>query len=355
MQIVPARAQKLLDLATQCRLPQLLNGISDSSGIEAASVQELARLWLSTISPASVARWLAAMRVPECAPVGNVAIIAPGNLFVATWTAMLEPWLCGNHVRVRTSSGDPLAASNLAKTLGGGGFDVRSFGRGDSVGWAALLDGANAVAVYGGDEALAAVREIAASRDFRGAVRGHGHRVSVARCSAARLQDVAESIGTDVFLADGRGCMSLRALLVPGLEIEATAEPVWVEGVFAAAERFSAGRMAMDVWAARRSFIEQARVDQALGGRVQVLERGDAAVVLDARPRSEVGLADIGPGARVLVVLPAQQLGGDLAARLARPPCSEDALGKMQAPPVWRDPDGEPVGAVFVRPRSTKA
>ncbi len=343
---------RLQELVRRADLPRLTKGLARTSGIEQASVARLAELWIDSLRGDAIARWQAAMSAGVLEPVTPVGIVAPGNLFVATWTAMLEPWLCGCEVRVRVGSGDPLAAGLLAEALDPEGLLVRRFARDDRGAWAGFLGDLQAVAVYGGDEAVAAVRAIAADAGFAGAIRDHGHKVTIATLSADELMADAARIAHDALLADGRGCMSLRAVLVQG-EFDpdvglADGGPWWrVFGEVAAG--LPAGRVAPDLLAAIHLEAQRARMLGALGHDVRVVEVADAIVIIDRRPRARIDPVDIGPGARLLKIMPAAPLSAELRACLARDGVEVRDLGRLQAPPVWRDPDGHPVGAVFLR------
>ena len=323
-----------------------MDGIAESSGLHPESVRALGELWIQSVTEDAVARWLQRMEVAGAEPVGSVALVAPGNLFVATWTAMLEPWLCGNTVHVRPGSGDPLAPGKLAAALGGQGFAIHSFARGDPGGWDRLLAGTSALAVYGGDAAVNAVRARSDDAGWSGRFRGHGHRVSIARAPSWKLREKAEDIAFSAFVADGRGCMSLRALLT---DAGAANDLTWAHHVLACAAQWPAGRIAPQWMVERRAVLEQARFDAATGAPIVVLEGDDAAVIIDMRPRDALGLADLGPGGRLLLVVPDAPLSASLQRRLASPPATIDTIANMQAPPIWRDPDGYPVGEAFLR------
>ena len=346
------RARLLLETAENPAFSRALTKISETSGIAPTSVAELYALWRGTIAPDTVSHWLTAMGLgagaegPPLFPVGQVAIVAPGNLFVATWTAMLEPWLCGNHVRVRASSGDAHGAHALADAIGHEALEVRSFPRDDNDGWRWLAADANAMAVYGGDDAVAAVTKIAANVGFRGAVRGHGHKVSVARLTAAQIRAKASEVGHDAWLADGRGCMSLRAVVCPDVERFSAAD---ADALVALGQRWPRGELSLQTLGARRQFIEHARVVEGLDGAMRVYESDDTAVVVDETHRSNIQLSDLGPGGRLLVVLRDGVIGPDLRGFLASDVAGLGDIGKLQAPVIWRDPDGYRVGRVFLR------
>ena len=324
---------------------ELTAGLADTCGIEQASVRRLTELWLDSLAAGAIDRWQRRMGVGEREPVAGAAIVAPGNLFVATWTAMLEPWLCGADVRIRPGSGDPNGPSNLIAALGGDGLTTHIIARGDGNGWRAFLRDAQALAVYGGDEAVAAVRAIATDVGYVGEFRGHGHKLSIATLKGDEINVLASDWAHDALLADGRGCMSLRGVRVTGpFGLNEAGRKTFAR----VAERLPAGVLPTAALAARRLLVEQARLDAALGAPVQVHEFGDAAVIEDRRPLPELEMHHVGPGARLVVIRPWAPLSPQLHAHLAIDAKAQQ-VGKMQAPAPWRDPDGYPVGEAFMR------
>ncbi len=350
----------------------LEDGLAATSGLHSTSVDRLVDLWLRSLKPDAIDTWLAAMSSKSAVDVAGV--VAPGNLFVATWTAVLEPWLRGCRVIVRPSTRDPVAPQNLANALGiidssfAGTIVDDLFDRRDTRSWARFFARVGAVAIYGSDEAL---DEIAAhAGPGSPPLRRHGHKVSIGYLSAQDWQSLAtdpalcEAIAHDALLADGRGCMSLRALVVEGApQRNADSLAALAAAVEVVARRLPAGTIATAITAGRRMSVEQARLDAAIGGNGVVIEFGDAWLVVDAVARPTIDTPALGPGSRVLQVLGGPSWRG-LAAFLApltghwSTLASVDGahaavfdrgcvFGAMQQPDVDRDPDGHAVGAVF--------
>ncbi len=146
-------------------------------------------------------------------PVGTVAVVAPGNLFVAAWQAVLEPWLAGNRVRVRPSADDRGAVAWLVAQLTAvtPAIEIDPWPRDDVQAGQRFFAAADAVALWGGDLALTELRQLAAAAGFGGPLRLHGPRAALAivDTSVAITQRALAGLARDVVLGDGRGCMGL--------------------------------------------------------------------------------------------------------------------------------------------------
>lgn len=190
-----------------------LQGALAAGPLHQTAVAELARSFGRGWS----ARRLAAMQRlwPRAAePIGTVAVVAPGNLFVAGWQAVLEPWLAGNRMRVRPSSDDGGALPWLLDQIGhaAAAIDLYTWPRGDAQAGVRFLARVDALAVWGGDLALAELQHLVTAAGFSGPVRLHGPRSGLAivdvragNPSASALAGLAR----DVVLGDGRGCMGV--------------------------------------------------------------------------------------------------------------------------------------------------
>ncbi len=152
----------------------------------------------------------------DAKPIGTVAVIAPGNLFVAAWQAVLEPWLAGNRVRVRPSADDCgaiawLVAQLAALTPQAAAIVLDPWPRGDAEASRHFFATADAMALWGGDLALADLRQQAAAVGFTGPLRLHGPRTALAVIDATGpLPDrIFAGLARDVVVGDGRGCMGV--------------------------------------------------------------------------------------------------------------------------------------------------
>jgi len=361
----------------------LLQGLAETSGLHPTSLHRLTDLFAAAWSRPDLDRlWQRGLGHLDggFAPLGTVGVVAPGNLPVATWQAMLEPLLCGNRVRVRPGSGDPLAPGNLRAALAmvapdlAAAIEVVAFDHNDRAGWQAMCKGLDALTVQGSDAAVAAVLQRCGEVGFVGRLRSHGHLQSLALVTAAAFADaekwraVAQGLAHDALLADGRGCMALRAVLVLGEHDPAR----WL----AAHE---------DLASALATVAVALPAGQGAPRPAQVLARETAAFAAATEPNSAAFTAggdwwlgsswapgglqpEAGPGGRGLVLR--STAGADFSAlqgtvstvALARP--ETEALpgaltnlrphrlcrpGAMQAPPADRAPDGHLPLLAFVR------
>lgn len=206
---------------------QLTDGIATSSGLHPTSVERLTTLWAGAWRAPGPQRLVHHMAAGF--PVGRVAVVAPGNLCVATWSAIAEPLVAGNVVRVRPGSGDPLAAERWRGALAqlspevAERIEIDAFGRGDLARWRQFLREVDTLVVYGGDAAVAAVWRMAGEAGFAGRLRGHGDRRAMAVLHHPdELRARATDLAHDALLADGRGCLSLSTVWLVGDHPRAT-------------------------------------------------------------------------------------------------------------------------------------
>lgn len=207
----------------------LSRGLAQDSGLHPSSLAKLIDFFAQGYQPARLQRALQrAGRGGTWQPLGDVAVVAPGNLPVAAWQAAIEPLLAGNRVRLRPSRAHAIAAENLRDALAdcdlrvAERLQVVDFDHGDQRGWASLLDGCAALAVHGSDQTAAAVLGQAAAIGWSGRLRVHGEMRSLALVDAQGLRKggkgLLRRIADDALLGDGRGCMSLRTLVAVGLD-----------------------------------------------------------------------------------------------------------------------------------------
>ncbi len=311
------------DVALRTRAARALTA---STGIAESSLEALIAAWPRGFDLGAMRSAVERLRTAGRLLPRRVALIAPGNLPMACWTAMAELLALGAEVRVRPGSGDregpavfrrwlseaaPALAARVAICQGD---------RLDLAAWANLVDGCDAAVVFGGDAAVQAVTALLRRLGYVGPVRGHGHKVSLGLVDGAAVERGAAGGVSDAelralwraaLLADGRGCLSLRALLVRGSAQHAATLAARL-AVLApdVAQALPAGALAPDLLAARRVAIEEARLAAVIG--TGLLCEADAAADAGASwatgthgtARRLLVAGELGPGARWLPVIP---------------------------------------------------
>ncbi|UXY25347.1 acyl-CoA reductase [Streptomyces sp. HUAS TT20] len=228
------------------------------------------------------------------APVGLLVHIAPGNAASVAPLSVVEGLLAGNLNVLKTSASDTALALDLLAALGAadptGLISERvialRFPSSRREWLTALCDQADAIAVWGGDDAVSAVRELAPPGCR---VVAWGHRVSFAYLTRDAAHDDAllDALAADVCRFEQQACSSPQVVY---LDTEDTDE------VFAFAGRF-AGRLAKVSGAlpapppgpaeqAEITTVQRlAQLEQHLGlTRVFAAEDGTWRVLADARP-----------------------------------------------------------------------
>ncbi len=369
----------------------LTAGIAESSGLHPTSLERLVQMWAHGWQRLEMERALRrglGSHPGAFRPVGRVAIVAPGNLCVATWQVIVEALLVGNHVTVRPGGGDPHAAGNFQAALAqispplAARMDVQTFARDDRGAWTRWLATADALIVFGGDEATCAVLQLAAEAGFTGRVRLHGHFQSIGVLSTDMLADpdalrhAAAGWAVDALLADGRGCMSLRALWLLG-PIDAAGRALvrttLAQEFARVAKELPPGQLDPH-WVARARLLVE---DHAFAAAVRTdrwVERGSGWAILGTHGPVPAAVNSPGPGGRTLALWEA----GDAAdlqrqlvpwhRRISTASVALDAdshgvletlerlgvhrtcqAGHMQAPRADRAPDGHVPFAAVVR------
>lgn len=365
----------------------LLHDLAPSSGVHPASLARLTALWAAAWQQDGLERCVrrAGLDRGPWQPLGRVAVVAPGNLCVATWQAVLEPLLAGNRVRVRPGSGDPHAADRLRDALAliapalAERIEVDAFVRGDVPRWRRFLADAEALAVHGGNEAVAAVLRLAGEAGFAGRVRCHGDLQSCAVVTAPIFADpeafqaFAQDLAHDALLADGRGCMSPRALYALGdhdADRWHAAHRQLAFAMDATAAALPAGRLSPALVAHARLDLEAHAFAAAQHCATQWFSEGAGWWLATERQAGRAPAASLGPACRGLIVrgladwpawvahlhvwrgrLSTVAVAGEpdleALAALAVPRLCQP--GQMQAPPADRSPDGHLPLVDFVR------
>lgn len=329
---IPVAATLALDclshLAGQLQTPgsqaqrQLLAGLEQESGLQPASLDRLITLFArGYAAPRLQAVLRRACAVGPWLPVGSVAVVAPGNLPVAAWQAVIEPLLAGNQVRVRPSHGHGQAVVNLQRALEAidrrvaEQLTVLAFEREDLHGWQTLLNRAHCLAIHGSDEAVQAVLGRAAAMGWSGRLRVQGEMRSLAILDAAQWRlhpaRLVRRLAEDALLADGRGCMSLRTVVAVGLappealELHAALQRALEQ----AAKRWPAGRAGSATTRQRQLSAETIEMQHFLsGGALVVAQRPDGWLATSSQPHW-LGESWPGPGGRDLVLWTAADWG----------------------------------------------
>lgn len=360
--------------------------LAQTTGIHATSVARLTALWATHAQAPALRRAVlrAGLDRSPWQPLGTVAIVAPGNVFVATWQVILEALLVGNRVRVRPSEADPLAAERVRAALALIAPDLADriqtdrFVRGDVARWRQFLNGAEALLVQGSDPGVAAVLQRAGEAGFTGRVRSQGQMTACALIDPDTFADehafsqLVQGLAHDALLADGRGCMSLRAIHVLGDH-----DPqVWLrrhqqlaDAMHLTAQALPQGRIPQEHQVAAHFAREQEAFQVAQDPHGRLTEGSDwwLATHPHGKPSSA---ADLGPGGRGLLLQGVgtleQWLGalhpwrGRLSVVAISPGVQSDCLdslgivrscapGQMQAAPADRAPDGHLPLAGLVR------
>lgn len=198
--------------------------LAKSTGLSAPMVKWAAQTTLGTVrrdTLLALANEALRSRAGSQQPIDMLSVILAGNVFTASVRAIFVPLLFGVPVLVKVSSKEASFPGMLRAALRrmdarlGAAMDLVSFVGGDTEREAALVEHAEAVAVYGSDETIAATT----SRVGNDTLIAHGHGVSVAYWGAnAQLdQSIARtsaSLSLDICAYDQRGCLSPQIVFV---------------------------------------------------------------------------------------------------------------------------------------------
>jgi len=409
--------------------------LAQSAGLQESSIHHLVGLWAEAFDAEAVDSAIGDAAAGDAAAgdaaaagkrrVGQIGIVAPGNLFIATWQLAIEVLMLGGQAHVRASARDRDAIAVLTALLASlepawaQRVTVSHFDRHDAAAWARFVEPLQAVVAQGSDEALRALEvQIRASRPDL-PMRCHGHRVSWAVATTAAIvgedgdyadygnQDnpgdrptkqtqLCDSLALDALVADGRGCMTPRALFLieprvcapqtvgaaptattashePSTAAALTRDVVarvgaaLAEALVRAAERLPAAEIGMQPAAMRRAWVEEQRFAAAMAGQPVFVKicREYGLIVLGGPAPAALSARDLGPGGRLLVVRAAPvrpEAYDSLCAITSTIGLSKDvdptlaeafkrngarrccAVGDMQAPPWSLTSDGQPLG-----------
>jgi hypothetical protein len=367
---IEQRAQWLAKSADQLlhQVDQQGTALARSSGLSPPMVSWAAKTTLRTIEQKGLAALAARAEDPRATPIAMLAVILAGNVFTACIRASVVPLLLGVPVLLKSSSRETLFPAMLADALRrvnpqlGAALDVVTFEGGDPESEAALVEAAEAVAVYGSDQTVASIGKRSGGRE----VIGHGHGVSAAYCARealaeAHIEDTVKNLALDIGAYDQRGCLSPQVVYVQADErcpALAFAHRLAAEGLEPLGQKLPRGPLPPSVGAVQAQWRGLAEVESTL------ITGPSYAICI--RPG---GLPRWSPGYRNVTVMPVESaaealklmepfatslkcLGtddpsrADVESRLARSDslrayvCN---LGRMQTPPLDAPADGRPV------------
>ncbi|UCH29948.1 MAG: hypothetical protein JSV06_02685 [Myxococcales bacterium] len=349
------------------------DALAETTGLSAPMVEWGARTTLETVSEKAL-RALAD-EAPKGEPISMLSLVLAGNLFTASVRAVVVPLLLGVPVLAKTSSRETLFPQMLRDALRrtdselGKAIDLVAFPGGDIECERALIEAADAVAVYGGDETVDAIR----ARHPDTPLVAHGHGVSVVYCGRHaladdRIEQTISALALDTCAYDQRGCLSPQIVYVessPDCSGERFAERLAAEGLDPLGTELPRGPLPLDVGAAQAQWRGLAEVEGSLiaGDSFGIAVRGRGPVRWS-------------PGYRNVTVAPVEGLAGamramtplghglkcvgadagswiDVRAHLAQSQeltAYATPLGTMQTPALDAPADGEPIWRGLVRP-----
>jgi hypothetical protein len=364
----------------------LTANLAATTGIHPTSVARLTELWATHSRAPALRRAVlrAGLDRSDWQPLGSVAIVAPGNVFVATWQVLCESLLVGNRVRIRPAEADPFAAEHFRDALAlvdpelAARIELDRFTRGDVARWQQFLHGMDALVVQGSDPGVAAVVQRAGQAGFVGRLRSQGEMVACALIDPETFAadhafaQMLPGLAHDALLADGRGCMSLRAIHVLGehpVALWSRRHAQLAETMRQTAVALPRGQIGPD-----RALVAQLALDHA---EFQTAQDPDAHLTrgvdwwLATSPHANLRPgAQLGPGARGLLLQGVGTLSvwltalqpwrGRISVVAVAPGVRAESLdslgiirlcapGQMQAPPCDRAPDGHLPLAGLVR------
>lgn len=298
-----------------------------------------------------------------------VAVVLAGNIFAATFRALLIPWLVGGPVVAKLAHRGAEMGAILAELVASIAPEAKatltalSFPGGSLRHEETLFRAADVISVYGDDATVRAVRNLCPAH---ARVMGHGHGVSVAwlsettvdRLEVADVEHWAEALTLDVAAYDQRGCLSPQAVLVEAPprdpKVVALAEALF----FALEERQKTHPIGPRDAKARTVAGRWREVSRALG---TLWEADSHAISIESELRGSpaarhlalVPMADrnqivttlrrLGPHLKQVGVVPDEPDAHALVEALLPKTAPElVGLGQMQTPPVDAYADGRP-------------
>jgi acyl-CoA reductase-like NAD-dependent aldehyde dehydrogenase len=335
---VEARANWLAEAADTLLGDTLAAGdaLAEATGLSRPMVEWGARTTLSTIEANALCMLAKDAQKEGSDPISLLSLVLAGNLFTASVRAIVVPLLLGVPVLAKASSRETSFPEMLRDALRGAdpvlgrAVDLVAFEGGNTECEKALVEGADALAVYGSDETVEAI----GGRHPETRFIAHGHGVSAAYCGADALRsdrgrDTLTALSLDVCAYDQRGCLSPQVIYVQEtaeLSALAFAERLAAEGLAPLSEALPRGPLPMDVGAAQAQWRGLAEVEGTLIA-------GDAHAIAVRPPE----LARWSPGYRNVNVCGVRGLAeamramGPLGAHLKCVGASVDSLAELEA------------------------
>ena len=345
-----------------------LGTLAESTGLSAAMVAWGSRTTLRTVERDALRALVEETRMTGSEPIASLSIVLAGNLFTASVRAVVVPLLLGIPVTVKASSRETRFPTMFRDALRranaelGNAMELVTFAGGEVQLETALIEGAEATAVYGSDSTIDAIQR----RHPNARLIVHGHGVSVGYCGpdALRRERISETIANlalDVCAYDQRGCLSPQIIYVATDSepvLSAFAERLAKEGLEPLARELPRAPLPLEVGAAQAQWRGMAEVEGSLVS-------GDTYGIA-IRPAQPVRWS---PGYRNVTVAPVrgvaeavramEPLGSSLKCVGADPMSSASlcaeigrsnalsahvcSLGTMQTPALDAPADGKPV------------
>ena len=313
-------------------------------------------------------------------PIAMLSVVLAGNVFTASTRGIVVPLLFGVPVLAKASSKESMFTAMLKDALRsvdsrlGASMDLVTFPGGDIEREGALVELAEAVSVYGGDETVAAIEARLGDTPSI----AHGHGVSVAYCGADALDgvhigDTIAGLSLDICAYDQRGCLSPQLVYVeetPQRSVEEFAKRLASEGLSPMSRTLPRGPLPAPVGAAQAQWRGIAEVEG-------ILLRGDtyALAIRQAQPIRwspayrnvtlvpvrglDEALQAMKPiGARLKCVGADSASISNVEARLTQSPqlsAYACAIGAMQTPTLDAPADGRPIWHGLFRHQETNS
>ncbi len=313
-------------------------------------------------------------------PVAMLSVVLAGNVFTASVRGVVVPLLFGVPVLAKASSKETMFTAMLKDALRsadsrlGASMDLVTFPGGDIEREAALIELAEAVSVYGGDETIAAMK----ARLGDASLIAHGHGVSLAYCGTgalddAHIDDTIAGLSLDICAYDQRGCLSPQLVYVeetPHQSVANFAKRLADEGLGPMSRTLPRGPLPVPVGAAQAQWRGIAEVEGTL-------VRGDtyALSIRQAQPirwspayrnvtlapvrgldEAFKAMAPIGSSLKCVGTDAASM--SDVRARLTQSPqlrAYACAIGAMQTPTLDAPADGRPIWHGLFRHQETNS
>lgn len=362
-------AQAAAILARQVK--DRVGALSEATGLSIPMVKWASHTTLGTVRKDAM---LALARQAQDAtggavdPIAMLSLVLAGNVFTAPVRGIVVPLLFGVPVLVKASSRETIFPAMLRDALRrsdarlGDAMDLVAFKGGERAREATLVESADAVAVYGSDETIAAM----AARLGATPLIAHGHGVSLAYCGAGALDDAhigntIMGLSLDISAYDQRGCLSPQLVYVqetPRLSVGDFAQRLAEQGLGPMSKTLPRGPLPASVGAAQAQWRGVAEVE----GTLLV---GDMYAVAVGRARSArwspgyrnvtlVAVHGIDDAMRAMTPLGSNLkcVGADPASipelqmRLSKNPALTGyacAMGEMQTPRLDAPADGHPI------------